>query len=59
MTNASITHRQIDHGSASAPSATDLASWALIQELQSENKRLRELVLYLSEIVIKNVVGGH
>ncbi len=39
-----------------APDAVDANAWMLIQELQSENKRLREIVVYLGEIIIRGVV---
>jgi hypothetical protein len=46
------------HGMASAPAGLDgNASHACIDELLSENRRLREIIIYLSGIIIRDVVG--
>ena len=44
---------------ASAPSGADAKNLdnSLVDELLSENKRLREIVIYLSEIIIRDVVN--
>jgi hypothetical protein len=43
---------------ACAPSGADAKSLdnSLVDELLNENKRLREIVIYLSEIIIRDVV---
>jgi hypothetical protein len=41
----------------SANGLDDANEWSLIEELRDENKRLRDIVIYLSEIVVRNAVG--
>ncbi len=47
-----------DRAVATTPNALDASEWTLIIELQDENKRLREIVVYLSEVIVRGVVDG-
>jgi len=57
MTTEQMLRRPADQSMTPGASLADADDWTLVNELQSENQRLRELVIYLSDIVIKNVVG--
>jgi hypothetical protein len=56
MVTGQLLERSAERVLGSANGLTDTKEWSLIQELQDENKRLREIVIYLSEIVVRNAV---
>lgn len=56
MVTGQMLQRSAEPVLGSANGLADANEWSLIQELQDENKRLREIVIYLSEIVVRNAV---
>jgi hypothetical protein len=56
MVTGQLLERSAEPVLGSANGLADTKEWSLIQELQDENKRLREIVIYLSEIVVRNAV---
>jgi hypothetical protein len=56
MVTGQLLERSAERVLGSANGLADTKEWSLIQELQDENKRLREIVIYLSEIVVRNAV---
>ncbi len=41
---------------AATASDPDASEWTLLEELQNENKRLRAIVVYLGEIIVRGAV---
>ena len=56
MATGQMLQRSAEPVLGSVNGLADAREWSLIQELQDENKRLREIVIYLSEIVVRNAV---
>ena len=56
MATGQMLQRSAEPVLGSGNGLADAKEWSLIQELQDENKRLREIVIYLSEIVVRNAV---
>jgi hypothetical protein len=45
-----------DQAVARPPSDPDTSEWTLLEELQNENKRLRAIVVYLGEMIVRGAV---
>jgi hypothetical protein len=57
MASERLEPRLIAHGIASAVGEGAPSNASGMDELLDENRRLREIVIFLSEIIIRDVVG--
>jgi hypothetical protein len=57
MASERLEPRLIAHGIASAAREGAPSNALGVDELLDENRRLREIVIFLSEIIIRDVVG--
>ena len=58
MTTEPIHAPPSEQTTGARPIAVDANAWTLIQELQDENKRLRQIVIHLGELITRVVVNG-
>jgi len=56
VTNEPMCRAPTDQALAAPPGAAEPDEWTLLQELRDENRRLREIVIYLSGVIVRGVV---
>lgn len=58
MSTETIHASPSDQTTRTPPTAIEASAWTLIRELQDENKRLRQMVIYLGDVITRVVVDG-